>query len=102
MSYNYFQSYGNAYKKGERIKTITDRQCYRLAHDGTISDKQMQYHTDLFNFLLDKGLVRAGDVFDKPRNKKDCMSKINALRTILYKNGLNDEFYKKDGEANEK
>lgn len=58
--------------------------------------KQFEYHSSLVKFLNSKGIKTT--VFEKPRTKSDCKSKINAMLTILRKNGLEEEFF---GSAND-
>ena len=57
--------------------------------------KQVKYRDDLYNFCVQKGLLRDG--FPLARTKQGITSNIRAFRTIIKKNGLEDEFF---GERN--
>lgn len=87
---NYFQSYYQGKKFKECPGKAINAWAYDKAHEG-YTDKQLQYHANLCNFLRDRGIDVS--TFERPRNKNDCHSKINALNTILRKNGLDEEFY---------
>jgi hypothetical protein len=52
--------------------------------------KQVVYRDDLYNFCVQKGLVKPG--FKLYRTKGGISSNIQAFMTILRKNGLVDEF----------
>lgn len=91
---NYYQSYyqGKHYN-GVSSGYETKKACAILAKDkGVTTEKQLAYHASLLSFLKGKGVV-FGTIFEKPRSKKDCCTKINGLLTLLYKNNLQDEFF---------
>ena len=97
--FNYLQAYANEKKRGVRVgRSATESFLYHKAKDGTVTKKQIAYHNSLHSFLLERGLAQRGDIFDNPKNCKDCQRKINAMNTILRKAGLSEEFYGKDSE----
>ena len=53
--------------------------------------KQLKYRDNLYEFCLQKGLMR--EDFKLRRTKQGISSAIRALITILEKNGLADEFF---------
>lgn len=61
------------------------------------TNKQVQFRDALYNFLKEKGIIKPN--FRLERSRRGIHSNINALKTILYKHGLDDEFYtKKDAD----
>ncbi len=97
---NYYQHYYNGkhyiQTVGETVKRI-GREEFKFGKDTT--EKQREYHADLLNFLEAKGVLQYGRKgLDRPRNRNDCRSKINALLTILKKEGLAEEFFGKNKE----
>ena len=85
---NYYQGKWNKRKAGRSI----DQTIKHFARK-PISDKAKAYHNDLLTFLVLKG-VTDGKCFNRPKNKHDLSSNINAMKTLIYKNGLAEEFYK--------
>lgn len=80
----------NRYKNGEYNKHYADR--FEMAQSNkepTMS--QIEYRDALYKFCLQKGVIREG--FLTGRTRLQIRSNISALITILYKNGLADEFY---------
>lgn len=61
-----------------------------------LTDKQWAYFKDLETFLINHGVY---DGFrGNPRNRRECQTTINALKTIMAKNNLWEEWNKqKDG-----
>jgi len=88
--YNRYHSYykGNLYKAtpGYNVKKLARDK----AREGT-TDAQRKYHANLIAFFKENGL--SVECFKRPRNKRDCTSKINGMITILKKNGLDAEFF---------
>ena len=88
----------NRYKNGEYNKHYADRfEMAQTKKEPTMS--QIEYRDALYEFCLHKGIIREG--FPRGRTRMKIRSNISALITILYKNGLADEFYethKQNGE----
>lgn len=53
--------------------------------------KQEEYRDVLYKFCVQKGIV--GDGFKMQRTNRGISANINALRTIIVKNGFADEFW---------
>lgn len=80
----------NRYKNGEYNKHYADRfEMSQSNKEPTMS--QIEYRDALYKFCLEKGVIREG--FLCGRTRLQIRSNISALLTILYKNGLADEFY---------
>ena len=98
---NYYQCYYNSKchlqeGPGKTVKLVGFLEARSSKH---ITDAQKEFHTDLLNFLEEKGVLQYGRKgLDRPRNRNDCRSKINALLTILKKEGLAEEFFGKNKE----
>lgn len=58
---------------------------------GNSTEKQVKYYTNLVDFLNQHGIETGW--LGKPRNNRDCSSKIQSLLTVLHKNGLDTEFF---------
>ena len=90
MIMNEIHAKNNRYKNGEYNKHYANR--YEMAQsrkEPTMS--QVEYRDALYKFCLAKCVIREG--FLCGRTRTQVRSNISALRTILYKNGLADEFY---------
>lgn len=97
---NYYQHYYNGKHyipaTGKTVKRIGLEES-KFGKDTT--EKQREYHANLLSFLEAKGVLQYGRKgLDRPRNRSDCRSKINALLTILKKEGLAEEFFSKNKE----
>lgn len=92
IEFNYYQHYYQG-KWGNPKAGHTIEQTIKSFTRKPISDKAKAYHNDLLTFLILKG-VTDGKLFGRPKNKRDLSSKINAMKTLVYKNGLAEEFYK--------
>ena len=82
----------NRYKNGEYNKHFADR--YEMSKKERIKAptmSQVEYMDALYKFCLEKGVIREG--FLCGRTRMQIRSNIRAFKTILYKNGLADEFY---------
>lgn len=97
---NYYQYYyqhhaANKNKLREESPGKSDRN--RIKAVGYIpSDKQIEFHGKLVNFFKDHGLKTS--LFERPRNKDDYRRAINAMFTVLKKNGLYDNYFEEMGE----
>ena len=92
MIMNQTHAKNNRYKNGEYNKHFADR--YEMSQKKRIKDptmSQVEYRDALYKFCLEKGVIRDG--FLCGRTRTQIRSNISAFRTILYKNGLADEFY---------
>lgn len=58
------------------------------------TNKQVEYHKALVAFLKSKGYNP--NIYDRPKDKADCRTKISGMLTVLRKNGWADEFFGKD------
>ena len=93
--FNYYQSYyqEKSYipKAGMCVKSLAKE---FGKYNSNATDKQMKFHRDLLTFLKDKNAI-PGDakIFERPKSRRDCGRKINALKTIMFKANLADEFY---------
>lgn len=99
MMANYYQSYYNSGDNGKPGNVVRAYGREKARSDSEITTKQKEYHKALFDFLKERGVLK-DDFFARPRSQKDCSRKIHALHTILCKNGLQDEFYDKEGKDN--
>lgn len=81
---NFYQKYYNGYRV-----TAVDKLNQQISH-GPVSDRQRIYFDALESFLTERGVYSG--FLGKPRNRNDCKRKISALRTIMTKNGLWDEW----------
>ena len=92
MIMNFVHANNNRYKNGEYKPLDHSLQIARdKARSIEPSIKQLQYRDNLYDFCLQKGIVREG--FQLGRTKQGISSDIRALITILQKNGLTDEFF---------
>ena len=95
---NYYRSY----YQSERLNTPTTGESVRrtvrdqATRPRTGSEAQRAYHAALLAFLNGKGAPTYR--FDRPRSVSDCSSKINAMRTVIRKNGWEEEFYGRETE----
>ena len=96
--FNYYQ----AYFQGGYAKERPGLSVKRVLQDerATVTDKQFKFHADLIAFLESKG--RDPIPFKKPRDRRDCRSKINAMLTTLKKNGWAEEFFGKSADGERK
>jgi len=96
MGLNYYQSFYNKQGDDYKVNNFHVDKVLKNRWDRTKklpTNTQMQYHKDLIDFLASKGVeVRS---FLKPRNSKICSSRINAMWTIIKKNGWEAEFQEK-------
>ena len=90
--FNYYQHYYQGKWGGQRAGHSIEQTIKYFARK-PISDKAKAYHNDLLTFLTLKGVTN-GKPFCHPKNKRDLSSQINAMKTLVYKNGLAEEFYK--------
>lgn len=90
--FNYYQNYYQGKWNNQKAGHSIDQTIKHFARK-PISDKAIAYHNDLLTFLILKG-VTDGKPFGRPKDKRDLSSKINAMKTLVYKNGLAEEFYK--------
>lgn len=97
---NYYQSYYHSKDNGKPGNVIKAYGRARARSDYKMTDKQKKYHSDLFNFLKDRGILK-DDLFARPKSAKDCSRKIHALYTILCKSGLKEEFFGNKEETEE-
>ncbi len=85
---NFYQSYYNGYRQ-----TAVDKINIQRGREA-VSNKQRAYFDALESFLSERGLYNG--FLGKPRNRNECKTKINALHTIIKKNGLQDEWAARD------
>ena len=81
----------NTYKNGEYNPDHSRQMAREKAKSIAPSIKQLQYRDALYDFCLQKGIVREG--FRLGRTKQGIHTNIRALISILEKNGLADEFF---------
>lgn len=87
---NTVQAKNNRYKNGEYAPNHTTAMVKDKATDINPTRKQWEYREALYKFCVQKGLVGYG--FRVGRTKQAIKSNINALWSIIRKNGLADEF----------
>ena len=80
----------NIYKSGDCHQSISKKILKENAKSIEPTINQVKYRDDLYEFCVEKGLVREG--FKLGRTKQTIRSNIRALMTIIRKNGLVDEF----------
>ena len=88
---NTIQAKNNRYKNGEYNPNRSIRLAKDKAKSIEPSIKQVKYRDDLYNFCVQKGLIR--DSFNLQQTRNGIKANIYALITILKKNGLTDEFF---------
>ena len=81
----------NTYKNGEYHPDHSEAMAKEKRIEPTI--KQVEYRDALYKFCVQNGLVKEG--FKMGRTNRGISSSINALKTIIRKNGLADEFFEK-------
>lgn len=81
----------NRYKNGEYAPDRSLRIAKDMARSIEPTQKQVQFRDNLYKFCVQKGIVLDG--FNILRTKQGIKSNIYALKTILRKNGLIDEFF---------
>lgn len=97
---NYYQRYYNCperYCNTEAGKTI-GKMVAGKRKEKTITEKQKAYYEDILAFCREKQIEVT--IFEKPRNKFDCSSKIRGLITTMKKHGVYEEFRERSA-ANE-
>ena len=87
----------NIYKNGEYDPHISSKIAKEKAKNKVPSISQAKYRDALYKFCVEKGIV--GDSFRLGRTKQNISANINAMKTILRKHGLADEFFKKEKES---
>ena len=90
MNMNTFQVKNNIYKNGEYKPDNSKAMLKEKARDIVPTSKQVKYRNDLYDFCIQKGIVREG--FSLFRTKQGITSNIRALLYIVKKNGLIEEF----------
>lgn len=94
---NCIQSKNNIYRNGQHHP---DHSKKLLKDTGTEpTGKQILYRNDLYKFCLEKGLIHEG--FRLGRTNREIAANINALKVIVQKNGLVDEFCRRREERKE-
>lgn len=88
---NTIHSKNNIYKNGEYAPNHSKAMVKEKAKDIIPSRKQVEYRDDLYKFAVEKGLIKPG--FKMGRAKTGIRSSIQALLTILIKNGCVEEFF---------
>lgn len=93
---NYYQKYyqGNRAKE-DAGRTIRDLRRDMNPSERNVSVSQEKYRKDLIAFLEMKG-VEFPWMRLPARNKREGSAKINAMLTILKKNGWDKEFFEKE------
>lgn len=83
----------NLYKNGEYNPSVSRTMAQEKARSITPTAKQLLYRDALYDFCIQKGIVKEG--FRLSRTKQGIHSNIRSLITILEKNGLAEEFFSK-------
>lgn len=89
----------NRFRSGEYSPSRSKALAKEQAKDIAPSLRQAKFRDDLYKFCAEKGLIR--NDFKFARTKQGIASNINALITIIKKNGLGDEFFGKKPEEEE-
>lgn len=92
---NTIHAKNNRRKNGEYNPSYSRQIAREKAESIEPTQKQKQYRDALYEFCLQKGLVWDG--FKICRTKQGMHSNIQALISILEKNGLADEFFGGNG-----
>lgn len=88
---NMTQWKNNIYRNGEYKPDHSKMIAVEKAREIVPTSKQAKYRDDLYNFCIQKGIVREG--FTIRRTKQGINANIRALLSILRKNGLAEEFF---------
>lgn len=88
---NTYQYKTNLVKNGEWQPNHSQAMVKEKGKSIEPTTKQAKYMDDLYNFCKQKGVIKEG--FRLGRTKSGITSSINALITILNKNGLAEEFF---------
>ena len=88
---NMVQWKNNIYKNGEYNPDHSRQIAKEKAESIVPTSKQVKYSDDLYDFCIQKGIVREG--FTIRRTKQGINANIRALLSILRKNGLDEEFF---------
>lgn len=92
---NTVHSRNNIYKNGEWHPCHSKAMAVEKAKNILPTKDAVKYRDDLYKFCAEKGLLRN---FPLGRTRKAITANIRAFITLLNKNGLADEFFKKEKE----
>ena len=94
---NLIQTKNNIYRNGEYNPDHSRQIAKEKAESIVPTSKQVKYRDDLYDFCIQKGIVREGGISIR-RTKQGINANIRALISILKKNGLAEEFFARNAE----